>query len=68
MEYLQELQRPPSKMQEPSRSRLQGTQGFVVRNAPWDRAPDTNSTEEFPSFGEVVTPKSGHPWGPLRKN
>ncbi|KAK7477919.1 hypothetical protein BaRGS_00030828, partial [Batillaria attramentaria] len=67
-EYLQELQRPPSKMQEPSRSHSNKAQGFVVRNAPWDRAPDTNSTEEFPSFGAVVTPKSGHAWGPLRKN
>lgn len=66
-EYLQDLQRPPSKMSEPSRGQPQGP-GFVVRNAPWDRAPDTNSTEEFPSFGAVVTPKSGHAWGPLRKN
>ncbi|XP_025081209.1 vigilin-like [Pomacea canaliculata] len=67
MEYLQDLQHPPSKSQTGPQSASLATQGFVVRDAPWDRAPDTNSTEEFPSFGAVVAPKSGHSWGPGRK-
>ncbi|XP_005104751.1 vigilin [Aplysia californica] len=65
-EYLRELQRPPSKgTSEPSHPRGP-TQGFIVKDAPWDRAPDTESQEEFPSFGTVVAPK-GRSWGPIRK-
>lgn len=68
-EYLQELQRPPSKSNDNPNTKNTNTQGFVVRNAPWHcAAPDTASTEEFPSFGSVVQPKSGHAWGPVRKN
>ena len=68
-EYLQELQRPPSKSNDNPNTKNTNTQGFVVRNAPWhSAAPDTASTEEFPSFGSVVQPKSGHAWGPVRKN
>lgn len=68
-EYLQELQRPPSKAMDDGPRRHTDTQGFVVRNAPWHAAaPDTASTEEFPSFGSVVKPKSGHTWGPVRKH
>lgn len=65
-EYLRELQRPPGKSaSEPAAPREPST-GFVVKDAPWDRAPDTASQEEFPSFGSVVAPK-GHSWGPIRK-
>ncbi|KAK7093511.1 hypothetical protein V1264_007247 [Littorina saxatilis] len=72
-EYLQDLQRPPSKSSDEPRNRRSGEQakGFVVRDAPWHASggsvPDTASTEEFPSFGNVVQPKSGHAWGPVRK-
>jgi hypothetical protein len=67
-EYLQEFQRPPSKTDDhPRRRGDDNPQGFVVRNAPWHSAPDTASTEEFPSFGQVVQPRSGHAWGPGRK-
>ncbi|KAK1168684.1 vigilin-like [Acipenser oxyrinchus oxyrinchus] len=46
------------------------SKGFVVRDAPWtagpsDQAPDMSSSEEFPSFGTPVAPKSS-PWGPKR--
>ncbi|XP_048844381.1 high density lipoprotein binding protein a [Brienomyrus brachyistius] len=43
------------------------SKGFVVREAPWatNEAPDMSSSEEFPSFGAPVTPKSS-PWGPKR--
>lgn len=43
--------------------------GFVVKGAPWEqKAPDTASTEEFPSFGNssVQTPTHSVPWGPRR--
>ena len=62
---MQELTRPPTKYQEQER-RGTDTKGFVVANAPWDNIPDTASTEEFPSFGTVVAPKSNTAWGPLR--
>ncbi|XP_065210627.1 vigilin-like isoform X2 [Planococcus citri] len=49
--------------------------GFVVKNAPWDqKAPDTSSIAEFPSFGAVDNSKtfaqlgseSKPAWGPRR--
>lgn len=71
-EYLRDLQRPPSKSNGESYAHRGPTQGFVVTDAPWDRAPDTQSQEEFPSFGAVVAPgggASGGPrgWGPAKK-
>uniref|UniRef100_A0A2K5SIL5 Vigilin n=1 Tax=Cebus imitator TaxID=2715852 RepID=A0A2K5SIL5_CEBIM len=44
------------------------SRGFVVRDAPWtasssEKAPDMSSSEEFPSFGAQVAPKT-LPWGP----
>ncbi|XP_044886096.1 vigilin isoform X3 [Mauremys mutica] len=46
------------------------SKGFVVRDAPWaagnnEKAPDMSSSEDFPSFGAQVTPKT-LPWGPKR--
>uniref|UniRef100_A0A8C9VF01 Vigilin n=1 Tax=Scleropages formosus TaxID=113540 RepID=A0A8C9VF01_SCLFO len=45
------------------------SKGFVVREAPWttstEKAPDMSSSEDFPSFGASVTPKTS-PWGPKR--
>uniref|UniRef100_A0A8C9QRC4 Vigilin n=1 Tax=Spermophilus dauricus TaxID=99837 RepID=A0A8C9QRC4_SPEDA len=46
------------------------SKGFVVRDAPWtasssEKAPDVGSSEEFPSFGAQVAPKT-LPWGPKR--
>ncbi|XP_065736334.1 vigilin isoform X2 [Phocoena phocoena] len=46
------------------------SRGFVVRDAPWtasssEKAPDMSSSEEFPSFGAQVAPKT-LPWGPKR--
>lgn len=48
-----------------------GGTGFVVKGAPWEqRAPDTASTSEFPSFGGgEETPRSIAPtgaWGARR--
>lgn len=43
--------------------------GFVVKGAPWQqKAPDTASTEEFPSFGGGTgsTPQHSVRWGPPR--
>lgn len=65
-EYIRDLQRPPSKSSSDPAPPREPTQGFVVKDAPWDRAPDTASQEEFPSFGAVVAPK-GRSWGPIRK-
>ena len=72
-EYLRDLQRPPSKSNGDDHAPRANAAGFVVTDAPWDRAPDTQSQEEFPSFGAVVAPtggaapRGGRSWGPVRK-
>ncbi|CAN7986811.1 unnamed protein product [Ixodes pacificus] len=48
------------------------SEGFVVRGGPWEqRAPDTSSTQEFPSFGGGppidAVPAKPVPWGPPRR-
>ncbi|KAK3594419.1 hypothetical protein CHS0354_037444 [Potamilus streckersoni] len=62
--YLRDLQNPRSMREERQQS---NPTGFVVRNAPWDKTPDTSSQEEFPSMGSVVPPKANQAWGPARK-
>ncbi|KAL1137858.1 hypothetical protein AAG570_009554 [Ranatra chinensis] len=44
------------------------SRGFVVAGGPWEqRAPDTASTHEFPTFGAASTaPPPATPWGPRR--
>lgn len=75
-EYLQEIEEVESMRQyRQSSSRQQedeksgdGSQqtGFFVKGGPWEqKAPDTNSTTDFPSFrGAKETPKSNVVWGP----
>lgn len=49
-----------------------GVTGFVVKGGPWEqRAPDTASTSEFPSFGgggddPQCIPSPSGAWGPRR--
>jgi len=46
-----------------------GGEGFVVKGGPWEqRAPDTTSTEDFPTFGGGAShaPASASTWGPRR--
>uniref|UniRef100_A0A8D0Q6L9 Vigilin n=1 Tax=Sus scrofa TaxID=9823 RepID=A0A8D0Q6L9_PIG len=62
---LQLYMKPPAHEEAKAPSR-----GFVVRDAPWtasssEKAPDMSSSEEFPSFGAQVAPKT-LPWGPKR--
>uniref|UniRef100_A0A8D1MIT0 Vigilin n=1 Tax=Sus scrofa TaxID=9823 RepID=A0A8D1MIT0_PIG len=64
-EALQLYMKPPAHEEAKAPSR-----GFVVRDAPWtasssEKAPDMSSSEEFPSFGAQVAPKT-LPWGPKR--
>ncbi|PNJ10445.1 HDLBP isoform 6, partial [Pongo abelii] len=64
-EALQVYMKPPVHEEAKAPSR-----GFVVRDAPWaasssEKAPDMSSSEEFPSFGAQVAPKT-LPWGPKR--
>uniref|UniRef100_A0A8C3WNM8 Vigilin n=1 Tax=Catagonus wagneri TaxID=51154 RepID=A0A8C3WNM8_9CETA len=64
-EALQLYLKPPAHEETKAPSR-----GFVVRDAPWtasssEKAPDMSSSEEFPSFGAQVAPKT-LPWGPKR--
>lgn len=43
--------------------------GFVVKGGPWEqKAPDTTSTEDFPTFGGGAgpSPQASVPWGPRR--
>ncbi|KAL4840568.1 hypothetical protein H8958_003257 [Nasalis larvatus] len=64
-EVMQVYMKPPAHEEAKAPSR-----GFVVRDAPWtasssEKAPDMSSSEEFPSFGAQVAPKT-LPWGPKR--
>uniref|UniRef100_A0A8C2NEH5 Vigilin n=1 Tax=Capra hircus TaxID=9925 RepID=A0A8C2NEH5_CAPHI len=64
-EALQLYMKPPAHEESKAPSK-----GFVVRDAPWtasssEKAPDMSSSEEFPSFGAQVAPKT-LPWGPKR--
>ncbi|KAL7990812.1 hypothetical protein Chor_014242 [Crotalus horridus] len=58
-------------MKPPGHEEAKGaSKGFVVRDAPWtagntEKAPDMSSSEDFPSFGAQVAPKT-LPWGPKR--
>ncbi|GCB63993.1 hypothetical protein scyTo_0014709 [Scyliorhinus torazame] len=64
-EAMQAYMKPASRMEEPKTT----SKGFVVRDAPWtsgsEKAPDMSSSEDFPSFGAPVAPKTS-PWGPKR--
>ncbi|XP_060690992.1 high density lipoprotein binding protein a [Hemiscyllium ocellatum] len=64
-EAMQAYMKPTSRVDEPKTT----SKGFVVRDAPWtsstEKAPDMSSSEDFPSFGAPVAPKTS-PWGPKR--
>ncbi|XP_052832875.1 vigilin [Octopus bimaculoides] len=65
-EYLKELHETPSRPD--VNGAPKESKGFFVKDAPWDKVPDTNSTDEFPSFGTVVPlPKPSQAWGPLKR-
>ncbi|XP_056664590.1 vigilin isoform X2 [Monodelphis domestica] len=64
-EAMQAYMKPPAHEEAKAPSK-----GFVVRDAPWaaggsEKAPDMSSSEDFPSFGAQVAPKT-LPWGPKR--
>ncbi|XP_053160325.1 vigilin isoform X1 [Hemicordylus capensis] len=64
-EAMQVYMKPPAHEEAKAASK-----GFVVRDAPWasgntEKAPDMSSSEDFPSFGAQVAPKT-LPWGPKR--
>ncbi|KAG8135911.1 hypothetical protein E2320_008890 [Naja naja] len=64
-EAMQVYMKPPGHEEAKAASK-----GFVVRDAPWtagntEKAPDMSSSEDFPSFGAQVAPKT-LPWGPKR--
>ncbi|KAH0623971.1 hypothetical protein JD844_007202 [Phrynosoma platyrhinos] len=64
-EAMQVYMKPPAHEEAKATSK-----GFVVRDAPWtagntEKAPDMSSSEDFPSFGAQVAPKT-LPWGPKR--
>jgi len=55
-EYMQSFVRGSgqAKQQGLADKQSNGPNGFVVKGAPWEQAPDTQSNEEFPSFGNGV--------------
>jgi len=57
-EYMQQFVRDPKQ---DSKKQTNGKQsnGFVVQGAPWEKAPDTQSNEEFPSMGNGVGVSGG---------
>jgi hypothetical protein len=63
-ELMSQYLHPPSRGNEPDTSRGPA-KGYVVRGAPWEGTPDTNSTSDFPDLG-VAVQAQGNPvkWGP----
>lgn len=49
-EYMQQFVRDGNQGKETGKKEKQSN-GFVVKGAPWEQPPDTQSNEEFPSFG-----------------
>ncbi|XP_061189597.1 vigilin-like [Saccostrea echinata] len=65
-QMLEEMTRPPKYHEEEKRASNKSA-GFVVAGAPWDKPPDTSSTEDFPSMGaSTVAPKVNTAWGSNR--
>jgi len=78
-EYMKSFVKGPSGGKEGDRNKDKPANGFVVKGAPWEQgkseAPDTQNTEEFPSFGNGVAAANadsgiGRPlssvWGPRK--
>jgi hypothetical protein len=55
----------PRRKEEPHRG--PSGRGFTVRDAPWDKTPDTNSTDDFPMIGAATAPAPNFAWGPARR-
>jgi len=73
-EYMQQYTTPASKKggSETNKNDKQSN-GFVVKGAPWEQPPDTQSNEEFPSFGNGIAPSDtsihrpiSSAWGPRK--
>ena len=66
-ENLQRLQKPRSRDLDSKSQTVVDGRGFVVRDAPWDAAPNTDSTEEFPSIGSSARDAPQQMWPTMRK-
>lgn len=53
-EYMQQFVRDPSQDKRDGKNKEAKSNGFVVKGAPWEQPPDTQSEEAFPSFGNGV--------------
>jgi len=52
-EYMQKFLRNGSGSDRKEKKEKQNN-GFVVQGAPWEQPPDTQSTEDFPTFGSAA--------------
>jgi predicted PilT family ATPase len=75
-EYLQdvidkEAYTHPSRTNNVEPSTNGNSQGFIIRGAPWEQAPDTSNMEDFPTITSAVTGSGAGAqkasWGPSRK-
>ncbi len=75
-EYLQdvidkEAYMHPSRTSKNEPINNENSQGFIVRGAPWEQAPDTTNMEDFPTITSAVTGSGTGAqktsWGPSRK-
>jgi polyribonucleotide nucleotidyltransferase len=62
-EYMQKFVREPNSDNKKGGAKENQSNGFVVKGAPWEQPPDTQSNEEFPSFGNGVSSASVKPVG-----
>ena len=66
MAEMEQYTKPPSRdAPEPNKN----VPGFMVRDAPWNKVPDTTNTTDFPSIGSATNaaPQRTPAWGPPSK-
>ncbi|KAJ8017959.1 Vigilin [Holothuria leucospilota] len=61
---MQQYMKPPSRKDTKPQA---PDPGFFVRDAPWNKAPDTTNTTDFPSISASNSAPTKTPsWGPKR--
>jgi len=54
-EYMNQFVRDPATEGKGKGTKEKKSNGFVVKGAPWEAPPDTQSNEEFPSMGNGIS-------------
>jgi hypothetical protein len=63
-EYMQKYLKKDSDQKQGNNKQKQNN-GFVVKGAPWEAPPDTQSTVDFPTFGNGLASVAAEPQPPV---